>query len=383
MCRSTNRYCPWCFKESSGSVCEEDGCNLATTRTEEDVKPSGHPFIGHTVDWRYRVTKFIAKGGFGAVYKAYDRFADIMVAIKFLCESPDDQLDEDIRQRFVKEATVLGRLRHQNIVALYDVEGLQTGPPCIIMELLRGEDLECRLRPGPLSPLETLEWLIPVCQAIKFAHSYRILHLDIKPSNIFCCEYGNHKVIKVLDFGIAQIAGARAKSRGCGLLKVYGTPQYVAPEVALGKPAPQSDLYSLGVVMYQALTCTMPFPWESWEELLSQYQGAKPKPLSTELGLPGRLVELIMALLEMDHKRRPSSASEVLDKLLDIRAGLAPCSGRPVHIAHSANSHKESGDAPTVAPTASSRPRLSFFLFVFASALGIGIALGVLLSHLF
>lgn len=314
------RYCPWCFDRVDGEVCPKPECNQAHTRTVEDVDPlESEAFSGFHVDWRYRVTKRIKEGGFGAVYKAYDRFADLMVAIKFLCESPKAAVEPRVRARFEREATILGRLRHPNIVSLYDVEGIKDGPPCLIMELLHGSDLEQHLLGhGPLPPHEAIQWLLPVCEALEFAHSQGVLHLDIKPSNIFRhqCPDGT-EVIKVLDFGIARILGPTYAARAaCFGNVVYGTKEYVAPEVACGSdPTVASDLYSLGVVLYEALSGSPPFTGQNTGEVFSAKVSNAAPPLPNHLDVPKPLRDLVSTLLERSPRCRPKSASEVRQRL--------------------------------------------------------------------
>ncbi len=324
------RYCPWCFKAASGTVCEEPECNRASMRTSEDVVPSeARPFHGLVVDWRYRVTKYVFTGGYGAVCWAYDRFTDRMVAVKFLCKEPTAVVSDRVRQRFEREATILGRLRHQNIVRLHDVEGIRDGPPCIIMELLRGSDLEITLQNrGRLTPTEAIQWLLPVCDALQYAHGQGVLHLDIKPSNIFRHQNpSGDEVVKVLDFGIARIRGGDLP-QGQGVVRVYGTAQYIAPEVATGqRPAEASDLYSLGAVLYECLCGQPPFDGaDDFEVRQAHVENAVP-PLPEDFGVPQDLVALVFCLLEKKAGRRPRSAREVRHRLAQILSRLQRVDG--------------------------------------------------------
>lgn len=322
------RTCPWCLEPTDEPHCPQPECHAAVPRTSRDVVPrEDSPFHGLLVDWRYRVTRRIGEGGFGSIYRAYDRFADMMVAIKFLCSRPDDEVSEKARQRLEHEAAVLGRLRHPHIVRMYDVENLREGPPCLVMELLDGHDLETELGAHRRrSARQAIEWLIPVCEALQYAHQRDILHLDIKPSNLFLHRTADGKfVLKVLDFGISRLRGTRCvrPAQESEPMMVYGTPHYMSPEVAQGStPGPTSDLYSLGVLLYEMLAGSPPFAGVEDHNVMSAHVLSSVPPLPPDPEIPTELRDLVGSLLEKKPRRRPQTAREVAERLRQIREEL-------------------------------------------------------------
>lgn len=325
---SDDRFCPWCLEPTTDPYCPNEGCHFAVPRTSRDVLPTeDSPFHALFVDWRYRVTRRIGEGGFGSLYRAYDRFADTMVAIKFLCDRPDDEVSEKARQHLEHEAAVLGRLRHRHIVRMYDVENLREGPPCLVMELLDGHDLETELGAHRRRPArQAIEWLIPVCEALQYAHQRDILHLDIKPSNLFLHRTADGEVVlKVLDFGISRLRGTPCArpAQGSAPVMVYGTPHYMSPEVAQGRtPGPTSDLYSLGVLLYEMLAGSPPFAGVEDHNVMSAHVLSSVPPLPPDPEIPTELRDLVGSLLEKKPRRRPQTAREVAERLRQIREEL-------------------------------------------------------------
>ncbi len=318
------RHCPWCLEPTQEPFCPHEECHSAVPRTTRDVVPDEpSPFHRVLVDWRYRVTRHLGGGGYGTLYRAYDRFADVMVAIKFLCDRPDAEVPERTRRYLEHEAAVLGRLRHPNIVSLHDVENLREGPPCLIMELLDGHDLEEELGTRRRrSPRQALEWMIPSCDALQHAHDRGILHLDLKPSNLFLHrDPGGQVVLKVLDFGISRLRGipCHGEPAKSGQVMVYGTPHYMSPEVAQGRPPDRSsDLYSLGVLLYEILSGQRPFARVEDHDVMSAHVLSPVPPLPPLPDIPEDLRRLVASMLEKKPRKRPQSAGEVADRLRQI-----------------------------------------------------------------
>jgi serine/threonine protein kinase len=219
--------------------------------------------IGQTVA-HYRITGRLGEGGMGVVYEAEDLRLPRRVALKFL---PPGQIeDQTARERFEREARAASVLNHPHICVLHDVAEHE-GQPFLVMERLQGAPLRERLQAGPLPVAQILRIGIQVADALDAAHAAGIVHRDIKPANIFLTERGD---TKVLDFGVAQLrpaeGGVAAPSEVLTIERLtmpgaaVGTIEYMSPEQVLGHPAdPRSDLFSLGVVLYEMATGAMPF----------------------------------------------------------------------------------------------------------------------------
>ncbi len=214
---------------------------------------------------RYQVEKELGQGAMGVVYLGKDPKINRDVAIKTMAlsmEFADDELKE-VKERFFREAESAGRLNHPNIVAIYDA-GEESDLAYIAMELLKGRDLDDHIKKDSLLPLETvIDIGIQCAEALDYAHSQHVVHRDIKPSNImFDAESGQ---IKITDFGIARISDASKTKTGT----VLGTPNYMSPEQCMGKHVDgRSDLFSLGVVLYQLSSGALPFQGESMATLM-------------------------------------------------------------------------------------------------------------------
>src|SRR4051794_34305365 len=200
---------------------------------------------------RYRVIEPLGSGGMAIVYRPRDKLLDRDVALKVLRHHFAD--DEEFVERFKREARIAAALSHPNIASVDDLGKTQNGSYYMAMEYVPGGTLRDRIRKGPLSPREAAAIAIQVAQALETAHALGTIHRDIKPQNIIHTETGG---VKVADFGIARAAALSEITRE-GL--VLGTEHYMSPEQAKGElVGPQSDLYSLGVVLYEMLTGKLP-----------------------------------------------------------------------------------------------------------------------------
>ena len=272
-----------------------------------------------------RCSRELGQGAMGIVYRGEDPKINRVVAIKTLSlaqEFEGDMLVE-IKERFFREAQSAGRLNHPNIVAIYDA-GEEQDLAYIAMEFLKGSDLDRYTKPGTLLPLETVLDLVAQCaDALEYAHAQNIVHRDIKPGNImYDPESG---VMKITDFGIARITDASKTRTGT----VLGTPNYMSPEQALGDRVDgRSDLFSLGVVLYQMSTGHLPFNAESMATLLYKIVNEPhPDPASLREGLPSALRKVIQNALGKQPDRRYQSGAKFAEHLRMVRQRMAQGAG--------------------------------------------------------
>jgi len=279
---------------------------------------------------RYRLVERIASGGMGTVWRAEDEVLHRQVAVKVLNEGLSS--DERFVERFRREAKAAGGLLRRNIAGVFDY-GEEDGRPYIVMELLDGETLADRLqREGRLDPDDVSRIGAEVADALAAAHAAGIVHRDVKPANVMITGRGD---VKVMDFGIAAAESGTGLT-GTGM--VMGTARYLAPEQALGQPATAaSDLYALGVVLYELLTGAPPFDRPTPLATAMAHVQDDPVPLATARpDVPPALAALVERCLAKEPAVRPPSAADLAAALL----------GEPV---------TESGDGPA-APAAVAGP---------------------------
>lgn len=263
-------------------------------------------FVG---DVRYDLQEEIGRGGMGVVYRAKDTRLDRIVALKRLPEGLRRHHPRAL-QFFLREAQSAARLNHPNIVTVYDADQ-QDGQFFITMELLQGQPLQTILHErGQLSPSNVLGIARQACRGLDYAHGQGIVHRDIKTANLFVTT---ERVVKIMDFGLAK---ALEEVRGATTL-VTGTPYYMSPEQVLGQDVDhRSDLYSLGVTLFELATGAVPF--DSGEVAYHHRHTPVPNPQSLRPDLPDPLAQLILHMLEKDPEDRLQSASDVLRALTAI-----------------------------------------------------------------
>ena len=272
------------------------------------------------LDNRYTRGELLGSGGMAEVYLAHDEVLDRDVALKVLTEKHAE--NEEFVERFRREARSAAFLNHPNIVSVYDQGCSEDGTYYIAMEYIPGGTLKDRiLSEGPLDPDTANELSFQVAQALGHAHEHGVIHRDIKSRNILLTEAG---YAKVTDFGIARAATATTTSSRSNL--VLGTPGYISPEQAMGKPVdPRSDLYSLGVVLYETLTGTLPYSGESPVSMALKHVDEPPRsPREANPDVPASLNALTAKLLAKDPEDRYASAAELADDLERVRSGLPP-----------------------------------------------------------
>lgn len=252
---------------------------------------------------RYQIVGTIGAGATSKVVRAFDPMIGRHVAIKLF--SPQLATEEG-RERFIKEARVVGQISHQSIVALHDMgieESTQT--PYLVMEHVEGHPLDRILEKGSVPYPRACAWVADIATALHVAHRKGIIHGDVKPANVLVTEEGR---VKLTDFGMARLASRDSKDS-----PLLGTPAYWCPEQILGKPQDaRSDIFSLGVVLYEMVTGKRPFDAESLQAICQKVMSATPLPPSQiNSSLPAGLNELIGSCLEKDPGRRRNSAEDL------------------------------------------------------------------------
>lgn len=268
------------------------------------------------VDNRYRILEPLGSGGMAEVCLAHDDVLDRDVALKLMNRGDDEEFVE----RFKREARSAASLSHPNIVPIYDQGTTEDGEYYISMEYLRGGTLRERIeKNGTLAPQTAIEVAMEVCEALEEAHERGIVHRDIKPRNILVTGRGD---VKVADFGIAYLVSSGTLSQSGTVL---GTASYMAPEQALGECAtPKSDLYALGVVLYEMLAGEPPFIADNPVSVSIKHVNEPPPALPDA---PEEVNALVMMLLAKDPEDRHADAAELMEDLQRVRDGLPPVGG--------------------------------------------------------
>ncbi|MEE8256591.1 MAG: protein kinase [Acidobacteriota bacterium] len=321
------KTCPSCKSTHPDEylLCPRDGTRLVV---------QGAWAEGTLVRGKYRILNKVGQGGMGAVYKALHVAFDEIRALKVI--SPELAKDQLFVRRFRQEAILTRKLQHEHAVRVEDLDEDEERRPFIVMEFVEGPSLKTLIRDkGPLAIDRILRVGQQICSALEAAHEAGMIHRDIKPDNVVLVPLPlGGESVKVLDFGIAKLREGKSVEGGLTLTGtgvVIGTPQYMSPEQAMGKRGDQldgrSDLYSLGVVMYEMLTGVLPFQAETTMEMILHHLQTPPPPpreLKPDLQIPEPVAQLIMRTLEKKREGRPANASELgkeIDQVLDQLSG--------------------------------------------------------------
>jgi serine/threonine-protein kinase len=305
------------------------------------------------IENKYRIDSVLGQGGMGTVYRATRLMIGDEVAVKVL--HTDHLTDSQAIARFRREAQAAARLKHPNVVAIYDFSILNDGTAYLIMEFVEGRSLRRFIDDeAPVNPQLAADIISQVAAALDEAHHHNIVHRDLKPDNIIITESAAGMRVKVLDFGIAKM---RDVSASAGSLTqtgtLIGTPHYMSPEQCMGEELDgRSDIYSLGVVLYEMLTASVPFNAGTTTAIILQHVTAHPPPVRERNGNVSPAIErVVMDALEKDRTIRPQSAGELARELI---AALSRASDIPPQPRKQA----QSNEAPTLKTNRAPQPAL-------------------------
>jgi serine/threonine-protein kinase len=276
---------------------------------------------------KYQLQGVLGQGGMGVVYRSFHPHLNRPVAIKLILTGG---ADAEARQRFLREAQVVAGLSHPNIIRIFDVD-VQDDQPYLVMELVEGGSLAGRMG-QPLTPEQVVALAIPLAQALDYAHSQGIVHRDLKPANVLLRADG---APVLADFGLARAASPLPDQRITATGAVLGTVAYMAPEQLSSRPLDgRTDIYALGVLLFEALTGQLPFLGDTGQMLLGHLQMPPPAPVTLNTAIPAELSRLVLWMLAKSPDDRPQRAAEVAETLQAIRARQvstvrAPDSGLP------------------------------------------------------
>ena len=294
----------------------------------KDGMPTMHTITGEPVlEGKYHLECRLGQGGMGVVYKARHAFLKTQLAIKIILPDLVGN-DPQLVTRFRQEALAAAAIRHQNVVGVTDYGVIQGSIPFLVMEYVDGESLHDLLtREGVLPPERALELMSAICAGVGAAHHQGIVHRDLKPLNIMICndKPNMSQAVKILDFGLAKIKsgellGSFIQAQTTGLM---GSPYYMAPEQwADDEPDSRSDIYSLGVMLFQMLTGDVPFKGSSIPAIMKKHI-SDPPPTFTELKIPLSL-EIEQAVRHTLHKEKEKRTASVEHMIAELKSAVEP-----------------------------------------------------------
>ena len=351
----SDRFCPSCGQHfpANAEVCGEDATPLRRVGVGADL-------TGKTLHRKYLLLERLGEGAFGAVYRALHLLGRAEVAVKLL--HADRDANPTVRKLFLREARAVMRIRSPNAVLVHDIDEDDDGRLFIVMELLAGHTLLDELRaqrtdPPRLGAEAAREVLLQLATALDAAHAEGVVHRDVKPANVMVETLASGAMhVRLVDFGIARLATVAATETTELIGPTTGTPAYMSPEQAMGKPVGgASDYYSLGAMTYHLLTGELPFTSETAQGLMMAHIAETLPRLDAshpQVELPADLVEVVARLMHKEPAQRPASREQILALM------AAPAAAAPVAPA------TEPPASKAMAPPAGPRPRRAWVWLV-------------------
>ncbi len=325
--------------------------------------PQAAPLVGEVLDGRYRLVKKLGEGGMGEVYAAEHVHIEKRFAVKLLRQ--EIVSNKEAVSRFRQEARSASSIGHRNIIAIEDFGELPDGRIYMCMELLNGAPLNDLIK-QPMSAERLLNILIQTGHGLAAAHAKGIVHRDMKPENVFVTfTPGGEDIPKLLDFGIAKVAGNDGQNNLTRTGTIFGTPYYMAPEQALGTHVDhRTDIYAMGVIMYEVFAGSLPFQGESFMGILTQHITTDPEPVvqrAAKAGrtLPSGMPEIIAKCMQKDANQRFSSMDELVAALIVVYRQVAGAGMSSYMEAFPQSPSSSHGMNPALTPTKMTPPPMT------------------------